>query len=46
VTRRGEVVYFDHEGSECKDRYHRRCSGRWRGEVTRGKDGQGKRKRR
>ena len=27
---KGEVVYFDHDGSECKDRYHRRCAGRWR----------------
>ena len=43
---RGEVVYFDHEGSECKDRYHRRCAGRWRAELNLGKDGQGKRKRR
>jgi hypothetical protein len=23
---RAEVVYFDHEGSDCKDRYHRRCA--------------------
>lgn len=43
---RGEVVYFDHEGSDCKDRYHRRCTGRWRGELNLGKDGQGKRRRR
>ena len=43
---RGEVVYFDHEGSDCKDRYHRRCTGRWRGELNIGKDGQGKRRRR
>ena len=31
---RGEVVYFDHDGSDCKDRYHRRCTGRWRAEVN------------
>jgi hypothetical protein len=31
---RGEVVYFDHDGSACKDRYHRRCTGRWRAEVN------------
>lgn len=43
---RGEVVYFDHEGADCKDRYHRRCSGRWRGELNLGKDGRGKRVRR
>ena len=43
---RGEVVYFDHEGCDCKDRYHRRCTGRWRGELNLGKDGQGKRRRR
>jgi len=42
----GEVVYFDHEGSDCRDRYHRRCAGRWRGEINLGKDGQGKRIRR
>jgi hypothetical protein len=28
------TVYFDHQGSECRDKYHRRCPGRWRGEVT------------
>ena len=43
---RGEVVYFDHEGSDCKDRYHRRCTGHWRAELNLGKDGQGKRVRR
>lgn len=31
---RGEVVYFDHDGSDCKDRYHRRCTGRWRPEFN------------
>ena len=35
---RAEVAYFDHEGSDCKDRYHRRCTGRWRGELNLGKD--------
>ena len=43
---RGQVVYFDHEGAECRDRYHRRCTGRWRGELNLGKDGQGRRRRR
>ncbi|MGH3303458.1 MAG: site-specific integrase [Streptosporangiaceae bacterium] len=43
---RGEVVYFDHGGSECKDRYHRRCAGRWRGEISLGTDGTGRRRRR
>lgn len=42
----GEVIYFDHEGSDCKDKYHRRCRGRWRAEVNLGKDGRGKRIRR
>jgi integrase len=42
----GEVIYFDHQGSDCKDRYHRRCSGRWRGELNLGKDGSGRRTRR
>jgi hypothetical protein len=46
VDGRGEVVYFDHEGSDCKDRYHRRCTGRWRAKLNLGKDGQGKRVRR
>jgi len=43
---KGEVVYFDHEGTDCKDRYHRRCTGRWRCELNLGKDGKGKRRRR
>lgn len=46
--RRGEsAVYYDHGGTPCRDsRYHRSCSGRWRGEVSLGKDGGGKRIRR
>jgi hypothetical protein len=43
---RGQVIYFDHEGAECRDRYHRRCTGRWRGELNLGEDGQGRRRRR
>jgi hypothetical protein len=43
---RGQIVYFDHEGSDRRDRYHRRCTGRWRGELNLGKDGQGRRRRR
>jgi integrase len=38
-----DSVLFDHEGSDCKDRYHRRCTGRWRGVVSLGKDDDGKR---
>jgi len=38
--------YFDHEGSDCEDSYHRRCNGRRRCELNLGKDGQGKRGRR
>jgi integrase len=41
-----DVVYFDHEGNECKDRYHRRCTGRSRGELNLDKDSQGKGRRR
>jgi len=46
--RRGDhAVYYDHGGTPCRDsRYHRSCSGRWRGEVSLGKDGAGKRIRR
>jgi integrase len=40
------TVYFDHEGSDCRDRYHRRCKGRWRAEINLGKNGQGKHVRR
>jgi hypothetical protein len=43
---RGEVIYFDHEGADCKDRYHRRCPGRWRAELNLGTDGAGRRRRR
>ncbi len=37
----GEVVYFDHRRSDCKHRYHCRCAGRWRREISLGMDGQG-----
>jgi hypothetical protein len=45
---RGEdAVYYDHMGTPCRDsRCHRSCSGRWRAEVSLGKDGAGKRIRR
>ena len=50
AERRGrseDSVYCDHMGTVCRDaRYHRSCSGRWRGEVNLGKDGAGKRIRR
>jgi hypothetical protein len=42
----GEVVYFDHEGSDCQDRYHCRFTGRWRAELNLGKDGKDRRRRR
>ena len=42
-----DTVLFDHEGAECRDsRYHRHCSGRWRGVIDLGRDGTGKRVRR
>jgi integrase len=41
-----DSVFFDHEGAECRDKYHRRCSGRWRGVVSLGADDAGKRIRR
>ena len=46
--RRGDDgVYYDHAGTPCRDsRYHRTCRGRWRGEVSLGTDGTGKRLRR
>jgi integrase len=36
-------VWFDHQGNACRDRYHRRCTGRWSGQVSLGKDADGKR---
>ena len=50
-SRRGrgtDAVYFDHtKGTECRDtRYHRYCSGRWRGEVSLGFHADGRRNRR
>jgi hypothetical protein len=35
---RGEdSIIFDHEGTPCRDsRYHRHCSGRWRGIISKG----------
>lgn len=46
--RHGEdSIYFDHEGSPCKDpAYHRRCRGRWRGAVSLGHGPDGTRIRR
>jgi integrase len=39
-----DTVLFDHEGAECRDpRYHRRCTGRWRGVIDLGRDGSGRR---
>ena len=49
MTRRGRgenAVYFDHEGAAClspTDHLHRKCSGRWRGQLETGYDGTGKR---
>jgi integrase len=41
-----DSVFFDHEGVQCVDaRYHRRCSGRWRGVIDLGRDGTGRRRR-
>jgi len=37
---RSEVIYFDHEGSNCKGRYHRRNTDRWRCEINLSKDAQ------
>lgn len=49
MGRRGsgeDAIYFDH-AAECKDaRYHKPCRGRWRGAVSLGYDGSGKRIRR
>lgn len=46
--RRGQgqdAVYFDHAGTERRDsRNHRSCTGLWRGEVSLGRDGAGKRR--
>jgi integrase len=41
-------VSFEHQkGTECTDsKFHRHCQGRWRGSVSMGFDGQGKRLRR
>jgi RecJ-like exonuclease len=35
---RGEdAIYFDHEGTDCRDlRHHWRCEGRWRGVISLG----------
>jgi hypothetical protein len=39
-------IFFDHEGAKCTDsRYHRRCSGRWRGEISKGFWPDGRRRR-
>jgi integrase len=42
TTRRGrgeDSIIFDHEGAACRDperKYHRHCSGRWRGIISKG----------
>jgi integrase len=42
---RGSII-FDHEGAPCIDsKFHRRCSGRWRGVLSRGFGPDGKRRR-
>ena len=50
ARRRGhgdDAVYFDHEGAPCQDaRFHKRCTGRWRGVVSLGYGADGKRVRR
>ena len=41
-----DAIYFEHDGP-CKDSTrHRRCPGRWRGEITLGRSPQGRRLRR
>ena len=41
-----DAIYFEHDGP-CKDSTrHRRCQGRWRGEITLGRSPQGRRLRR
>ena len=41
------VSFEHHKGTECTDsKFHRHCQGRWRGSVSMGFDGQGKRRRR
>ena len=50
MERRGrgeDAIYFDHEGNGCTDPARRRyCNGRWRGEISAGFDGAGRRIRR
>ena len=48
MAARRDTIYFEHaRGSECRDaRFHRSCTGRWRGEISLGFDGSGKRLRR
>lgn len=49
ATRRGrgeDTIIFDHEGGGCRDsRYHRHCSGRWRGVISKGYWPDGRRRR-
>jgi integrase len=41
-----DAIYFEHDGA-CKDiTRHRRCPGRWRGEITLGRSPEGRRLRR
>jgi integrase len=48
TKRRGfgeDAIYFDHAG-ECRDRgHHKGCPGRWRGEISLGFSGDGRRRR-
>ena len=45
AERRSRVIYaifFDHEGTPCTDDVrHRKCTGRWRGQISLGYDGAG-----
>jgi integrase len=42
-----DSIYFDHLEPDCRDpKYHRGCAGRWRGAISLGYDGSGKRIRR
>jgi integrase len=41
-----DAIYFEHDGSCRDDTRHRRCPGRWRGEITLGRSPEGRRLRR
>jgi integrase len=39
-----DAIFFDHEGTACTDEVrHRKCTGRWRGQISLGHDGAGRR---